>query len=162
MSIPAHVSVSRAVSRGERFADTLSQAQLPRLSDFTPLDLRVTLEFASADVGAGRLAGQIEGALQLQCQLCLARYAWSCAVTVDLAVVTTEEEESRLMRDCEPLLALDDHLNLLELVEDEVLLALPLLRRCCACENKDSAPTQADAPETTRPLAALKNLKLKS
>ena len=162
MSIPVHINVGRAVSRSERYVGDLTQQQLRRLADFSPVRLHADLAVEPGDVGLGRLNGQVEGELQLQCQACLAHYTWSPDLTIDLVIVGSEDEESRLMRDCEPLLVQDDRLMLQELVEDEVLLALPLLRRCPTCENRQVAAVEVDEPDTSRPLAALKNLKLKS
>ena len=162
MSIPVHVNVGRAVSRSERFTGDLTQEQLPRLAEFSPVHLAVSLALEPGTVGLGRLEGRIQGALQLECQKCFALYKWHAELMLDLVIVGSEEEESRLIHDCEPLLALDDQLKLQELVEDEVLLAMPLLRRCKACENRRSADVENDVSDTTRPLAALKNLKLKS
>lgn len=164
MSIPIHVSASRAIARSEQYAGDLADGQLQRLKEFAPLALRASLNVGPADVGRGRIEGRIDGVLQLECQACMAPYEWKAEVTIDLVIATTEEEESSLMRGHEALLVLDDEIRLRELVEDEVLLAVPLLRRCGACENQvpESSGPEPEQSAESKPLAALKQLKLKS
>ncbi|MGQ0528539.1 MAG: YceD family protein [Panacagrimonas sp.] len=74
-----------------------------------------------------------------------------------------EDEEARLMADYEPVLVAEDRLMLHQIVEDEILLALPMIPRCSACENSGpaSAETSLEPVEKPGPLAALKNLSLK-
>jgi uncharacterized protein len=47
--------------------------------------------------------------------------------------VHSEAEERRLLHDCEPLLVEDDTVPLHEVVEEEVLLAIPIAPRCSTC-----------------------------
>jgi len=76
------------------------------------------------------LNGTIDGALVLQCQRCLRSFEWPLHVSVALRLVFSEEEENRVMQDAEPYRIEDDVLQLHDVVEDEVLLALPIAPLC--------------------------------
>ena len=164
MSIPAQVSASRALAREERFNGPLDPAGLDRLAEFEPEALHADLQ-VRVDVGRqGWLEGQVSGRLHLECRICGERFAWSLQAPVKLALAMSEEDEERLMDQGEPVLVREDRLPLHQIVEDEVLLALPMMPRCPTCENarppegEDAAPDPVDRPN---PLAALKKLKLK-
>lgn len=164
MSIPAQVSAARALAREERYVGPLDTAALDRLAEFEPRELSADLQ-VRVDAGRqGWLEGRVTGCLRLECRVCSERFTWSLEVPVHLALAMSEEEEERLMEQCEPLLVRDDRLPLHQVVEDEVLLALPMMPRCPTCENArppegdDAAPDPDDRPS---PLAALKKLKLK-
>lgn len=164
MSIPAQVSASRALAREERYSGPLDAATLDRLAEFEPRDLSADLH-VRVDAGRqGWLEGRIEGRLHLECRVCGERFAWSLDAPVQLALAMSEEEEAQLMDQGEPVLVRDDRLPLHQIVEDEVLLALPMMPRCPACENgrpveRDDA--ERDPEQKPGPLAALKKLKLK-
>lgn len=130
--IPKQVSASRAISARQRFAGTLPVAQMPRLAAQVADKsgaLEVDLEVARESSGAW-LSGAIRGNLSLTCQRGLHPYPWECSLTPRLRLVASEAEEKQALEDCEPYLVQDDQLPVRDLVEDEVLLALPIVPRC--------------------------------
>lgn len=130
--IPKQVSASRAISARQRFVGALPLEQMPRLAvqvaDKSG-SLEVDLEVAREASGAW-LSGAIRGNLSLTCQRGLHSYPWECSLTPRLRLVASETEEERALKDCEPYLIQDDQLPVRDLVEDEVLLALPIVPRC--------------------------------
>jgi uncharacterized protein len=161
MSIPAQVSASRALAREERYAGPLEVATFDRLAEFEPQDLSADLQVRVDVARQGWLEGRIEGHLGLECRVCGERFVWALQAPVRLALALNEEDEERLMEQGEPVLVSDDRLALHQIVEDEVLLALPMMPRCPTCEN--ARPPEGDdaAPEPDHrpsPLAALKKL----
>jgi uncharacterized protein len=130
--IPAHVSATRALASGQQFRGALPLSQLPRLAAQVAdrdgsLDVELRAEKAA---GGAWLRGAIRGELTLTCQRGLHPFGWRCNLRPALRLVTSEAEEQRLLKDAEPYLVQDDRLPLRELVEDEVLLALPMMPRC--------------------------------
>ena len=108
-------------------------AQLPRLVGqlAEPAgELQVSLEAGRDGAGQAWLTGTVEGELSLTCQRGLHPFAWSCRVETRLRLVNSETEEEKAMQEAEACLVQDDVLPLRELVEDEVLLALPMMPRC--------------------------------
>lgn len=131
--IPKQVSASKALAARQRFAGSLPFAQLPRLAAQLAGKegaLEVDLATAKDKAGAAWLDGEIRGELSLTCQRGLHPFGWNCSLKPHLRLVASEAEEERVLKDCEPYLIQDDQLPLRDLVEDEVLLALPIVPRC--------------------------------
>ena len=164
MSIPAQVSASRALAREERYAGSLDVATFGRLAEFEPQELSADLHVRFDVARQGWLEGQVAGRLRLECRVCSDRFDWTLQAPVRLALARSEEDEERLLDQGEAVVVREDCLPLHQIVEDEVLLALPMMPRCAACENarppagEDAAEDPVERPS---PLAALKKLKLK-
>jgi uncharacterized protein len=130
--IPKSIGAAKAISGRQSFAGQLAFAQMPRLAvQLASKDggLDVTLEAGRDKTGAW-LTGKIDGELSLVCQRGLHPYTWPCHLEPRLMLVSSEAEEARAMQGSEPYLIQDDQLPLRELVEEEVLLALPMMPRC--------------------------------
>lgn len=166
MSIPQTIRVSSAVNREAHYVGELPVTGLPRLREALAGDggsVQADL-LAWKSSGYPALNGTLCGTLDLECRRCGAAFAYALTHKLDLRLVSSEEEEARLIRDCEPYQVQDDELALHELIEDETLLALPMLPRCESCENamKQASTTtpETEMPRRENPFAALKNLKL--
>lgn len=163
MSIPATVNASVAVAKAARYEGELPVKILLRLAELVGASsgpLKVVLE-AGREAGYPGLHGEISGELDLICQRCEKSFRWTLDVEVNLRLVSSEAEEHDLLRDCDPYCVRDDTLPLREMVEEEVLLALPMLARCESCENKVQAEPlkarQKEEPRRENPFAALKS-----
>jgi uncharacterized protein len=131
--IPLRVKASQAVLRHEAFAGSVPLAKLPRLAASLAESsgtLQVELQATRDGEGQDWLHGEIRGRLPLTCQRGLHAFDWDCDVALSLALVESEAEEEKLLKDAEPYRVEDDELPLRDLVEDEVLLALPMMPRC--------------------------------
>jgi uncharacterized protein len=162
MSIPVHVSATSALTHPHRFAGALPVRGLVRLAQAvaeTGGDLQAELT-ADRESGFPRVHGRIEGALTLDCQRCNRPFQWPLRVEMDLRLVFSDQEEKAALASGDPYRVENDELPLRELVEDEVLLALPMLARCETCENlmAEPAPAPERKVETRRdnPFAVLK------
>jgi uncharacterized protein len=131
--IPLRVKASQAVLRHEAFAGSVPLAKLPRLAASLAESsgtLQVELQATRDGEGQDWLHGEIRGRLPLTCQRGLHAFDWDCDVALSLALVESEAEEQKLLKDAESYRVEDDELPLRDLVEDEVLLALPMMPRC--------------------------------
>ena len=115
-----------------------------------------------------RLALSAHARVWLTCQRCLHPVAHTLETERTLRFVPTEEEAARLdeTEDDEDVLARPRTLNLLELVEDELILALPLVPRHERCPEPLAYEPEAEAPQpegqaakAPNPFAALAQLK---
>ncbi|TDM09537.1 MAG: hypothetical protein C4K60_09875 [Ideonella sp. MAG2] len=107
----------------------------------------------------GRLSADVEVALV--CQRCLAAVREHLSLDRWVRFVQTEEEAEALDGELEDdVLALPRTLNLLELVEDELILGLPLVPRHGVCPEPLPVPAD-DLPVVVEenPFAALAGLK---
>lgn len=87
--------------------------------------LDVVLQFTRDEHGLPSAFGRISGQLNLTCQRCLQALVWSLDIPVRLAFVRDEKQLAQLPEDCEPVLLPGEPMPLVDLVEDEVILALP-------------------------------------
>ena len=100
-----------------------------------------------------------------ECQRCLLPVALDLEVARALRFVATEEQAAALDAESEDdVLALGRHLDLHNLIEDELLLALPLVPLHSACPQAPPMrfgddEAAADAAPAPRPFAALARLK---
>lgn len=131
--IPLRVKASQAISRREAFSGSVPLAKLPRLAASLAEAsgaLQVELQATRDEEGQHWLHGEIRGRLPLTCQRGLHSFDWNCDVALSLCLVETEVDEERLLKECESYRVEDDELPLRDLVEEEVLLALPIMPRC--------------------------------
>lgn len=131
--LPATVVASRAVTRQESYAGRLPLSKLSRLRPLLAEaegELQAEIEISKGSDGAGWVKGRVTGELQLTCQRGLHPYAWPCNLSFSLRLVNSDSEEEQVLEHQDPYLVQDNTLPLLDLVEDEVLLALPMLPRC--------------------------------
>lgn len=137
-------------------------ADLPRLADLllgTEGSVSYVLHGSIGRRQEPLLAVSIKGSLPLLCQRCMEQMDFALDVDVlfelkpgggDLEL--TQEEVDDDSRDVLPV---DGDIDVLELIEDEVLLALPVAPRHDVCK----ASLQDDGVERPSPFAALATLK---
>ena len=104
------------------------------------------------------LSLQARVALPLQCQRCLAPVPVELQVDRSFAFARDEDEAARLDEASdEDMLVLSRSFDLLELLEDELILALPLVPRHAECPAPLLLPQDAPAEDIQRasPFAAL-------
>jgi uncharacterized protein len=156
------------VSARRSFAGSMPIAAMPRLCEALASnegEARFELDFGRDKFDTAYLDVRAQAPLALVCQRTLEPFVLPVAVDTRLGLIRREQEEAALPPGCEPLLvAGDGKLNLADVIEDEMLLALPLIP-----VNPDSAPPdettgsgQGDAPaaeRTDNPFAVLRELK---
>jgi uncharacterized protein len=143
-------------------------AKFTRLTDVL-LDKSGTVDIDLAFAKEQKLStirGHIQANLALVCCTCLEAVSFPIAITVNLAVVQTLEQADRLAGRHEPLLLEDEKIALHELIEDELLLALPdfprHLHECVAYAGQRLAKVeQVEDKQTpsTNPFSVLAQLK---
>lgn len=150
------------VAEGRSAVGELPMSALGRLSASlaAPVDEPVRVELA-ADSGAdGRpvLSGRIRATLVMQCDRCLEPMSVNLDVPVRLALVRSEAEAARLPQELEPLLVDGEWLDVATVIEDELLLAMPMFSKHAARECAPQA-AQAAAGAPRKPFAVLASLR---
>jgi uncharacterized protein len=106
---------------------------------------------------------EAEGSVRLQCQRCLQPVAEPLAVDRRFRFVRGEDEAARLDEELEDdVLALERSFDVVELLEDELLLALPLVPRHETCPQPlpmAAQPVEPARDERPHPFAALQALR---
>ncbi|SFX45378.1 YceD family protein [Marinospirillum alkaliphilum] len=113
-----------------------------------------------------QVEGRLKGDVTLECQRCLGPVQESLDSEFMWGLVTTEEAASNLPRTHEPVFIENEALDLLPAIEDELILALPLVAyhppEACSMPEQitGQAPEETQAPvEKHNPFSALADLK---
>lgn len=141
-------------------------AGFPRLADSLVTsegDAAARLSFLEVADGVAGCGLVVEATLALRCQRCLEAVAVPVRSEARLAFVTSDAEAARVPEGVEAVTTDPHAVDLHALVEDELLLALPLVPRHegedCGPRATAGGPDEDDAPRTaTRPFAGLKDL----
>lgn len=162
--VPEVVDAWRMVAAGRVFEGRLPLSGMSRLRDAL-LDGEGEAEFS---LGFGRDALQVpyaelwvEAALPLLCQRTLQRFLHPVRIEQRLGLIRDEADEAALPPGYEALLlAGDGELRPAELVEDELILAVPLVPVAPDSESVERDwPVPADEEKRANPFSALAALK---
>ena len=126
--LPDVIDAWRAVAGQRQFRGELPFSAMPRLAECLAADqgvVRYVLEFGRDELGVAYVALQAESNLPLVCQRSLEVFDWSVALSVRLGLIAREQDESALPPGYEPLLTISGELHPVEIIEDELILALP-------------------------------------
>ncbi|TBR40666.1 MULTISPECIES: YceD family protein [Dyella] len=119
------------VSARRSFEGALPIAALERLGGAlanTDGEARYELDFGRDEFGTAYLDVRVQAPLSLICQRTLEPFVLPVTVDSRLGLIKHEREESALPPGSEPLLIADDgKLSLADVIEDELLLVLPLV-----------------------------------
>lgn len=165
--LPDRVDPRRLAATGGTVTGEVPVAELTRLADrLAESDEssagRATL-YLSFDEDAQRrirITGRVEARLALQCQRCLQPFEWTADQALNLIAVADEDAAAGVPRDREPVIVPPQGLDPATLVEDELILALPLAARCEQPECMDASEDTETERRRDNPFAALANLDL--
>lgn len=166
--LPHQVDPFRLAEAGSQLTGSLPLSQMRRLSSFLANEegqIQVELHFAVDDLGVPCVQGNIQVILHLTCQRCLEQFDYPVEHAFSLAWVHSEAEIEKLPTRYEPYLVEATPLMLNEVIEDELLLALPLVpihpvEVCKAKVQPVTGQVAAASPaKRDNPFAVLKSLK---
>jgi uncharacterized protein len=165
-SAPADlVNAVELAGRSATLERRLSLRQMPRLVDAGALEgTRASAELAFGELeGRTTVEVQVSGELVLTCQRCLR--PCTCAVNESASLVVMASDADEVPGGFEPLLGDAERLSVTELIEEQLLLGLPLVPKHATTALCGAAPaaiainaTEAAADETQRPFANLRKL----
>ena len=164
--LPETVDAWRMVTARRSFAGTLPLARFARLAPSLASvqgEVRYELEFDRDALGIAYLGIKAAAPLALTCQRTLEPFVLPVKIDSRLGLITREEDEAGLPEGYEPLLLVEPTLNPADVIEDELILALPVVPlKPGAGEGVvwTSDPTgQAEEAPPGNPFAALARLK---
>lgn len=162
-ALPTQIDPIRLAEEGIRLRGALSSRGMQRLSLTAPATIDIDLAFFKSAPGRWEMQGEIRAALSLTCQRCLAPLPWLLNAAPRLRFVRTEDFAPGSEADAAEVLAVHGPVRLAEWVEDEILLALPMIPLhsegdgCHRVPVGDAAGGSGD--ERPHPFAALAKLK---
>jgi uncharacterized protein len=130
--IPEHIDAFRFAEQSLGLDGLVKVADMRRLnSNVVPGNdtVAANLQFGRDEQGVTFLKGHLHGNLTLQCQRCIEHYIYEIMSDFVLGIVKTLDEANALPDHYEPALAVEGSLALREVIEDEIILNLPIIPR---------------------------------
>ncbi len=165
MKLPPQVDAARMVAEQRVFEGELALTGMSRLGEELMDDserARYRLEFCPGELGDAQLRVKVSATLPLQCQRTLETFACPVEVDTRLGLLQDESGIAGLPAEVQPLLLDDGMLSPVAVIEDELLLALPLVPVKPGSQPLwPEAEEMADVPEDDgeNPFAVLGKLK---
>ena len=164
--LPDHLDPWRFTDLGKHISGVYPLANMPRLRECledTQGEARFSLEFFRDQQLRACVRGQVEATLILPCQRCLKAIWWPVQSNVSLAFVEGIDEAEMLPDTLDPVLVENGLVRLRDLIEDELLLALPQVAMhpagACATQVSAKQTSGEDNAESKSPFAVLAELK---
>lgn len=164
--VPEVVDASRMVASRRGVEGRVPLASFPRLRDSladTEGEVVYSLDFGTDEFKVPFVELRVSTELPLQCQRSLDRFLFPVTIEQRLGLIRDEADEAALPPDYEALLMPEDGmLKPIELVEDELILAVPVIPVKPGTEamERDWPADEAEV-ERANPFAALSALKNK-
>ena len=169
--VPDFINPVRAAEGGFSISGLLAFGRMKRLLEVVNNPegaAEIALDFAVDAQGVPYVRGWIRAELVVTCQRCLEPMTVPVDVDLSLGIVSSEDEAKRLPEHYDPLVTRGEQLLVAEVVEDEILLALPAIPRhdtaeCTAMENLEKRPGDDEEGNevSSSPFAVLAQLKAK-
>ncbi len=173
--LPVEIDPFRLVEQGRVLDGRIPISDFPRLKDQlfdgakTDADdgiINVHLEFTHTDTRLPVVKGTIGSKLQMTCQRCLKGKDEFFETELEVVLVSSDAQADKLQEGFDTWLVEEQQIFLRDFIEDEILLALPLVIAHDECDAAreliEALPEDEidEAQEESNPFAALKDLKL--
>jgi uncharacterized protein len=162
--LPELIEPVLLAEKGAHLAGRLALGRMERLAALVaaePGEAEVEMDFGIDPQGLRTVHGRIRAEVALACQRCLQPV--TCAVDSEfhLAVVASATEERRLPEGLEPLDCSEGPVATARLVEDEILLGLPLVASHpdAGCSDDLARWQQQETARTDNPFSVLQDWK---
>jgi uncharacterized protein len=160
--------VQKEVAQKGCFEGEIELSELKRLGELLQLDdagvdgrsIAIHFEFLRSEFDVPMVAGRLQTSLELECQRCLKPL--ELAMDVDFRLLIDASDELLGNSSEDTLYSDDGYIDIAEVVEDELILALPLvaMHEDTACnENWRASELQVETPVKENPFAVLQQLK---
>ena len=167
--LPTTLDLRKAAARGVSISGTVKPLDLQRFRPLLAGDegvIEAVLSCSRDEENRYLVHVALEGDVTVTCQRCLEPMRQHLSSENTLAVVWTDEQAAHLPRHLDPLILEDEPCRLWDLVEDELILALPAFsyHDTEACNDSmsgytDPAPKEAAGEEKPNPFEVLAQLK---
>ena len=169
MALPTQIDPRKLALQGITLEGTVNVEDLPRLaSSVTAIcgPLWASVQFKLDESRAKVATGNLKVLVETVCQRCLDPLEMELQADFAVQVIWSEEHENRVAKNYEPWLVVDKMANLSELLEDEILLELPLVNyhaegACTGDAFIEDAGSENDGPVSDSPFSILAQLKRK-
>ncbi len=167
--LPKHIDVLKRAEQRVALAGKASLASMSRLVSLVTMqegDAAIDWQFGKDEEGRIFIKGSLTADLTVVCQRCLEPMIYSIVDTVSLSPVANDTQADTLPDHYEPILIEQDSVQLLSLIEDELILRLPMvpMHDLASCRITEKFDVEIISDEETnsanKAFAALAKLKL--
>ena len=167
MSLPTQIDPRKLALQGITLEGEFSAKDLPRLSasvEAVNSSLSATLEFSHDQSRQPLVKGEAKISVDVICQRCLDPMSIEIKAAIALQVIWSEDRIANVSPDYEPWIVVDKIADLAVVLEDELLLALPIvnyhnLGECTGNAVVSKATTNDEEAVVDSPFNVLKQLK---
>jgi uncharacterized protein len=168
--LPIEVNPFRLIEQRRSLSGVLPLQQLPRVRELaaesTDSEFAVEMIFTHSASGLPLITGSVKGEVALNCQRCLEPVTVQVDTQLNVVLTTSQTDREPEEEGYELYIVENEQIFIRDFIEDEILLALPVVPRHDDCQPvkplfegspddlKDSA-----AEEKANPFAALKDWK---
>jgi len=166
VKLPKVVDPRKLADRGIQLTGVIAVKEMTQLSQMLEsCDAQVLadLEFSRDELRIRTISGSANVTVPLQCQRCLEPVDVELSANVNLAISYNEEKAQTLPKYYDPLIVEGDDLELLPLIEQELILNLPIVSYHADCSIQTSfgdgntvATSETEKPNPFSVLASLK------
>ncbi len=163
---PVRVDPLKCLEQNTEFSGSIAVAKLKRLQGFLQNDsgeAQVEIHFDRDEQGTALLSGQCQAQVQMTCQRCMKSVEVDLEHDFELAIVVSDEKAKHLPKQYEPVICEGDSLELLPVIEDELILSLPMFAYHHECDDNELKAKEELAPIETEaqsnPFSVLEQLK---
>lgn len=148
--LPRRIDPIRLAEQGRQLRGTLPVSEMQRLVPMLRSaagEVDVLLQFDIDDQRVPYLHGQVTGEVEATCQRCLGPVRLPVDIDFSLGFVGSEAESGRLTERYEPLIVEPGGISVATIVEDELILSLPIIARHSEAEScRMAASLEAKPP----------------
>ena len=166
--LPSQIDVRKLTARGAEISSQFAVNVMPRLTSLLANEQGVVsteLNFYVDEDRKRRIDGDVKAQLNVVCQRCLDAVSIEVTSSFNLAVVWTDDEAKHLPKTLDPLIVGEELVDLTEIVEEELILSLPIVsyheNENCKQDTHtfgDAEPVVEEAPKDN-PFKVLEQLK---
>ncbi|MEW5251099.1 YceD family protein [Microbulbifer sp. 2201CG32-9] len=152
----------------QQLEGVVAAAELERLGQVVESidgDINARLSFERGPLGHLMVSGSADCRVKILCQRCLQPILKEVETQLHWGIVWSEEQGQALPRDLDPVIQDGDELNLYDVLEDELLLSLPMVAyhedQCVAPDRflSSDADDPAEGEQRKNPFQVLERLK---
>lgn len=130
VQLPQFISPRKVARQGQVIEGTIPVLAMKRTEGLlvdTSGEVRVHLELSVDEEHFSAAVGSFSGQVMMRCERCMGATPVDVSADISLACVYTDEQAEVLPERYEPLLTVSDQTDLYALIEEELLLSLPIV-----------------------------------
>ena len=164
--LPKSINPLRLADQSAKLVGEVSLSGMRRIAPLVNPKFNVAkidLQFNLNMDGYRTVVGSIESTVQLQCQRCMQEFNQRLRTDISSAFLTNESAVEALPEYLDPIVLEEDWIDLETLIEDELILAIPLVPKHdeseCTIRSNEVAVEEEEPEEKVNPFAVLAQLK---